>query len=177
MDQALLARSPPWLKWAAGELGVSEAADNARVLEYRALGKIQGIGHEREPWCAIFVNAAVEESGLPGTRSASSQSFRYSADFIQLRGSALGAICVDWRGSNPHSGIGHAGFYVGETMDHASIYTLGGNEGRQVQIEPLAKHSPNFGLIGFWWPKSVALPRIEVITVPAHAPAHQVSVD
>ena len=42
------------------------------------------------------------------------QSFRDNPNFVELDGPVLGAIAVYWRRS-PDSGLGHVGFYMGET--------------------------------------------------------------
>lgn len=166
------ANAPAWMKWAWSEIGIEEDEGNTGpdIRRYIAAAKC---GREGDPWCAIFTNAALETSGLPGTRSPSSQSFRHDEDFVQLEGPALGAIAVYWR-TSPTSGLGHVGFYAGERSRF--VWTLGGNEADMVQIEMLAKSAANFGLIGFWWPKSVALPVVAPIVVSADVPATQVSV-
>lgn len=164
--------APPWFASALHELGTREEPENRgpAIDRYIRLAKC---GQPGDPWCAIFANAMLEQNGLPGTHSAASQSFRHDFNFVRLVGPALGAIAVFWRRS-PQSGLGHVGFYRGETDNY--VYTLGGNEGDMVQIEPLHKESATFGLVGYWWPKSVALPNLNPITMPVSAPAHQVSV-
>lgn len=166
------ANAPPWLKWAWSEIGVEEELNNTGpdIRRYISYAKC---GHEGDPWCAIFANAALEASSIPGTRSPSSQSFRHDTDFVQLGGPALGAIAVFWRISK-QSGLGHVGFYCGERQRF--VWTLGGNEGDMVQIEMLAQAAATFGLIGYWWPKSIALPAIAPIIVSNDIPATQVTV-
>lgn len=146
------AGSPPWFQWALLEIGFHETGNNQGLERYIGLSKT---GAEGDPWCAIFANAALESVGVTGTRSPSSQSFRTNSNFVQLTTPALGCIVVFWRGSKT-SGLGHVGFYRGEGPN--SIWTLGGNENDMVQIEALAKNSASFGVIGYWWPKSVPLP-------------------
>ena len=106
--------APKWLKWAWNEIGIEEETGNTGpdIRRYIELGKC---GEEGDPWCAIFANAAIESSGLPGTRSPSSQSFRHDTDFVQLDGPALGAIVVFWRVSH-QSGLGHVGFKNGPKL-------------------------------------------------------------
>lgn len=164
--------NPPWFAYAAHEIGTREDPGNRgpAIRRYIALAHA---GNEGDPWCAIFANACLEASGIPGTRSASSQSFRFSPLFVPLKGPALGAIAVFYRGGR-NSGLGHVGFYRGETP--AYVYTLGGNEGDMVQIEPMAKVASTFGLVGYWWPKSVPLPVIAPVAMPIGAPKQQVSV-
>lgn len=164
--------NPKWFAFAAHEIGTREEPGNRgpAIRRYIALSHC---GTEGDPWCAIFANACLEASDIPGTRSASSQSFRHSQLFVKLDGPALGAIAVFYR-NGINSGLGHVGFYRGETG--SQVYTLGGNEGDMVQIEPLAKQAATFGLVGYWWPKSVPLPPIVPVLMPLGAPKQQVSV-
>lgn len=164
--------APTWLRSAWLEIGTHELADNRgpAIKRYISLAKT---GAEGDPWCMIFVNAMLESNGLPGSRSPSSQSVRHDPHFVQLSGPALGAIAVFWRISHA-SGLGHVGFYCGERGGY--IWTLGGNEGDMVQIEMLAKAASNFGLVNYYWPRSVVLPVIAAVPVSASVPSHQVSV-
>lgn len=147
--------APPWLVAARKEIGKREQPENKGpvVQHYIDLAKC---GEQGDPWCAIFCCAMLESVGIKGTRSPSSQSFRHSPDFVELPGPALGAIVVYWRGSKG-SGLGHVGFYEGEDS-RGYINTLGGNENDQVMKEYLNPHSAHFGLVGYYWPKSVPLP-------------------
>lgn len=151
--------NPAWFDWALKEVGQHELPENRGpvVRKYIALSHC---GEEGEPWCAIFANAALEANGVKGTRSPGSQSFRSSPDFVRLAGPAKGALAVFWR-TSLHSGLGHVGFYVSETPGY--VNTLGGNEQDAVRIELLAKAGAHFGLIGYWWPKAVAMPAIGVL--------------
>jgi len=162
--------APPWYTLAVNEIGTREEGDNsgAAIARYRQLAQC---GQDHDPWCAIFANAmfALCSPPLPGTKSASSQSFRTNSNFVPLTGPAFGAVVVFWRIS-PTSGQGHVGFYRGETVE--SVYVLGGNEGDMVQIEPMSKKQ----LIGYWWPKSVGLPTIAVTAVPPGTPKQQTKV-
>jgi uncharacterized protein (TIGR02594 family) len=162
--------APQWYKLATQEIGTHEEGNNsgAAIARYRQLAQC---GQDHDPWCAIFANAmfALCNPPVPGTKSASSQSFRNNANFVKINGPALGAVTVFWRGS-PNSGLGHVGFYRGETP--GSVYVLGGNEGDMVQIEPMSKNQ----LIGYWWPASVASPAIAKIAVPPGTPKQQTKV-
>jgi uncharacterized protein (TIGR02594 family) len=160
------ADAPNWFTLGLHEIGFHETGNNQGIGRYIAMAHCGGEG---QPWCAIFANAMLEQSGIHGTRSPSSQSFRSDPNFVQLSGPALGALVVFWRGA-PTSGLGHVGFYRGEDANH--VWTLGGNENDMVQIEALAKASASFGLIGYWWPKSVPLPKGGPIIMPAGSPVH-----
>jgi len=163
--------APEWYKLALKEIGTHEEGDNsgAAIARYRQLAQC---GANHDPWCAIFVNAMFalcKNPQVPVTRSASSQSFRDTANFKQLDGPALGAVVVFWRKS-PRSGLGHVGFYRGETNE--SVYVLGGNEDDMVQIEPMTKSQ----LRGYWWPTSISQPKIAKVVVPPGTPKHQTKV-
>ena len=170
---------PAWFTWAQHEIGVHETGNNQGIEKYISLSHCGALG---DPWCAIFANAALEATGTPGTRSPSSQSFRAHPAFVQLQTPAVGCLVVFWRISK-ESGQGHVGFYVGEDATHVS--TLGGNEDDAVRIEALPKSSATFGLIGYWWPKSVPLPsggsvlvasKPEPVIPVSTAPAHQTGI-
>jgi uncharacterized protein (TIGR02594 family) len=157
--------APPWFLWALHEIGFHETGNNQGIGKYIALAHT---GSEGDPWCAIFANAALEANSVPGTRSPSSQSFKTNANFVRLQTPSLGCLAVFWRGS-PDSGLGHVGFYRGE--DATDVWVLGGNESDMVQIEPLPKAGKTFGLIGYWWPKGVALPTTGPIILAADTPS------
>jgi uncharacterized protein (TIGR02594 family) len=158
------AGAPPWFQLALHEIGFHETGDNQGIDRYVQMAHC---GADGEPWCAIFANAMLEQAGVLGTRSPSSQSFRNDPNFVQLSGPALGAITVYWRGT-PNSGLGHVGFYRGE--DSSRVWTLGGNEDDMVQIEALPKSSGSFGLVGYWWPRSVPLPKSGPVLMPSGSP-------
>jgi uncharacterized protein (TIGR02594 family) len=160
------AEAPKWFQGALHEIGFHETGNNQGIGRYIAMAHC---GADGDPWCAIFANAMLEQAGVPGTRSASSQSFRNHPGFVQLSGPALGCVVVFWRGA-ADSGLGHVGFYRGEDADR--VWTLGGNENDMVQIEALPKSSGSFGLIGYWWPKGVPLPATGAVLMPMGSPIH-----
>lgn len=160
------ANAPAWFILGLHDLGFHETGPNLGIEKFIAQAHVGSLG---DPWCAIWTNAKLEQAGIKGSRSASSQSFRTHPDFVALPGPALGCIVVYWRGSKS-SGLGHVGFYVDETS--AAIRTLGGNESDMVQIEPLPKDGGSFGLVGYYWPKSVALPKIGAIPTPPGSLTH-----
>ena len=153
--------SPPWVELGLKDIGFHETGDNQGIEQFIEQAHCGELG---DPWCAIWVNAKLEQSDIPGTRSASSQSFRNNKNFVRLEGPALGAITVYWR-SAPTSGLGHVGFYMGETA--TQILTLGGNESDAVRQQ----FEPRVQLIGYWWPRSFALPTGGNIEVSASADA------
>jgi uncharacterized protein (TIGR02594 family) len=139
---------PSWVTVGLKDLGFHETGNNQGIEKFIAQAHCGKLG---DPWCAIWTNAKLEQSGIRGTRSPSSQSFRTDKNFVKLKGPALGAIAVYTRGK-PKSGLGHVGFYMGETK--TQVLTLGGNESDAVrqQFESKVK------LVGYFWPKSVTEP-------------------
>jgi uncharacterized protein (TIGR02594 family) len=154
------AAAPPWFQLGLHDIGFHETGNNLGIERFIAQAHTGALG---DPWCAIWANAKLEEAGIRGTRSASSQSFRSDPGYIQIPTPVLGCLAVFWRGSQG-SGLGHVGFYRGE--DAAHVWVLGGNESDMVQIEPLPKASAAFGLEGYWWPKSVPVPSGGPVIMP-----------
>jgi uncharacterized protein (TIGR02594 family) len=146
---------PLWVTNGLKDLGFHETGKNRGIEKFIAQAHCGALG---DPWCAIWANAKLEQSRVPGTRSPSSQSFRTNKNFVKLDKPSLGAIVVYTRGK-PSSGLGHVGFYMGETT--TQILTLGGNESDAVrkQFEPKTR------FVGYFWPKSVDLPTPGVIRV------------
>lgn len=156
-----LTASPAWFVWGLGELGIREIpgkANNDRIMAYRKIGKTPLSGDEsRVPWCAIWANAAFEQCGIRGTRSALARSF---LDWGQkLDKPALGAVVV--LSSARGTWSGHVGFYRGETADQ--VYLLGGNQNDSVSIAPFDKAR----IVGIRWPALVRVPRLGAIKIAA----------
>ena len=159
------ASSPAWYRWALAEAGVKEKpgrGSNPRILEYRTIGKTPLAGDDSDvPWCAIFVNAALEASGVKGTRSGMARSYERSTDFVKLKGPALGAVVTKWR-TSPKSGLGHVGFYAGHDTRGRVVF-LGGNQGDSVSR---ASFDPG-QVTGYWWPKGQPLPIVGQVNAGA----------
>jgi uncharacterized protein (TIGR02594 family) len=156
--------APKWFLGSLHDIGFHETGDNQGIEEFIAQGKTGSLG---DPWCAIWMNAKLEMAGIRGTRSPAALSFTRDPGFVQLDKPSLGCIVVFWRNSRA-SGQGHVGEYWGENDTH--VWVLGGNESNMVQVEALPKDSPTFGLIGYWWPKSVALPTGGPVIMPPGSP-------
>lgn len=146
---------PRWLTEARKDIGFHEKGVNLGIEGFINEGHT---GHLGDPWCAIFVNAKLEECGIPGTRSAMARSFENHKNFVELDGPALGAISTYWRGS-PKSGSGHVNFYAG-TDAHGHI-GIGGNQRDSVSAAymEMGRHT------GWWWPRGVMLPKIGPVHV------------
>lgn len=126
---------PKWLQRALAELGQSEIAGprhNARIVGYaRAIGaSADWIVDDETPWCATFVGAMLEATGIASSRSARAKSYlewgRPRADGESI----VGAICVFNRGRDPAAG--HVGFALSETAD--AVQLVGGNQSNTVSV-------------------------------------------
>lgn len=151
---------PPWMRAAIKEIGFHEIGENQGIEKYVVGGKTGGtVG---EPWCADFANYCLEIVGIPGTHSAMARSFSHHPNFVKLAGPAYGAVVVMWRGV-PNGTSGHVYFYKGETKD--GNIGLGGNQKDSVceQLQPRAR------VLGYFWPKSVPLPKIGPINIDSDA--------
>lgn len=170
-------KAPLWFKWALHEIGVKETPgghSTDRVIEYRKLGGFDLDGDDGSiPWCKIFVNAAMKQSGIPIRINAMARSIETDPNFVRLPGPALGAVASFWRISRKN-GSGHTGFYRGETLEY--VYLLDGNTQDDVGIGPVARNAASFGLVGYYWPKSIPLPVIGAIPIRAGQPIKNVSV-
>lgn len=154
MSNVYIENAPPWFKAAMKEIGTKEERDNRgpAIARYIKMGKCGSLG---SPWCAVFSNAMLESTSIPGTRSALARSYENSAKFEKLSQPIFGCIVTFWRGTRK-SGLGHVGFYNGEVGDYISV--LGGNEGDMVQVESYRRNSKSFGLSGYYWPKGIPKP-------------------
>lgn len=152
----IVAGSPAWLREAIKDIGFHEKGANLGIEDFIDEAHTGGLG---DPWCAIFVNAKLEEVGIPGTRSAMARSFETNKNFVRLSGPALGAVSTYWRGS-PSSGSGHVNFYAGTTPDGRHI-GVGGNQSDAVTAAymDMTRHT------GWWWPRSVPLPPIGAVRI------------
>lgn len=149
IDNTFLQYGPLWLRLAYHEIGTREVPPN-RGPAVRRYVQMAGCGQEGDPWCAIFANAMVRQSGFAGTGSAAALSFTDSENFRKLSGPALGAIIVFHRG-DPDESHGHVGFYRGELG--AYVWVLGGNEHDMVMIDCYPKESGEaWGIVGYYWP-------------------------
>lgn len=162
-----VAVEPDWLRWARAELGEREVPgkkSNARIIEYRTLGMTtddSGTEDGSRPWCADFVNASLEATGVHGTRSGMARSFERSDHFVKLSGPALGCIVTFWRESKA-SGKGHVGLYIGEAG--SKVRVIGGNQADAVSIASFSRGTAKFGVSGYYWPAGVPLPDIGAIS-------------
>ena len=138
---------PGWLAEAWQHLSVHElpaARHNPEILSfYKDVGHAE-IRRDEVPWCAAFVGACLERSGVRSTRSLLARSYLDWGERLPVP--CWGAVVVLSRGSDPNAG--HVGFYLGES-GHA-IVLLGGNQSNQVSVTAYDKSR----VLGFCWPEA-----------------------
>lgn len=128
------------LSLAASQMGFNERDQQAAIQDYLTTG-----GANLDPavtaWCAAFVNATLQQTGIQGTGSNMARSFM---DWGQpVTQPQEGDLAVFSRG-DPSGPYGHVGFFKGYD-DQGNIMVLGGNQGDAVSIAP---YSPD-RLLGF----------------------------
>nr|WP_314543027.1 TIGR02594 family protein [uncultured Massilia sp.] len=144
-----LAQPLPWMEEATRLINTREmigGGDNPRILDWAESLDLEYAGDE-VPWCGLFVGhcigATLPSEVLPNGLLLA-QSWRRFGDATTPR---RGAVMVFWRESR-ESGLGHVGFYVGESSD--AYYILGGNQGDSVCYIWM----PRQRLLDARWPKT-----------------------
>ncbi len=122
---------------AASMLGKSEHGDNESLKRYFNRTKLtRGMNPEQTPWCAAFVNVALNTVGLKGSGSNIATSFMNWGEPGTLEDLAPGDVLVVHRGKKPGEKGAHAGIATGKTqvIDGVTmIEMIGGNEGDKVK--------------------------------------------
>jgi uncharacterized protein (TIGR02594 family) len=122
---------PPWIGLARSYIGEREVkgmAHNPVVVGFWKLAKLGGIKNDEVPWCAGFVGAMLEASGIRSARSDSSRAYLKWGERMDVP--EYGCVVVFNR-----PGGGHVGFCVG-IDDLGRLLILGGNQGDAVSILP-----------------------------------------
>jgi len=133
-----------WIEKARANIGETEikgSQHNPLILQWWHEVKRGGITTDEVPWCAAFVGAMLEESGIQSTRFESAAS--YANWGIELQEPIYGCVVVFTR-----NGGGHVGFVVGQTED-GRLLVLGGNQGDMVCI----KAFPTDRVLAYRWPE------------------------
>lgn len=96
-------------------------------------------GKQGTPWCACFVTFALQQSGLPLLRTASSQAYkRYGSEiaWTSWENVRLNDIIVLTNMSETDKG--HVGFFRGYNPSTSSILMLGGNQSDTLKVSTFA---------------------------------------
>lgn len=155
---------PRWLTLARTQIGVREIkgpAHNPLIVEYWRAIKRGGIKTDEVPWCAAFVGAMLERSGIQSTRFESAKSFETWG--TQLAAPVVGCIVVFSR-----AGGGHVGFVVGQDSE-GSILVLGGNQSDEVNIRAFSRARAT----AYRWPSGEPVPSLSIPIIAAGAPTSE----
>lgn len=135
---------PPWLPVARGEQGIREITGpehSERVLQYHHATRLDASTDE-VPWCSSFVCWAMEQVGVPSTKSAAARSWlSWGYGLTNYR---PGAVVVLSR--PPSTSSGHVGFFVASS--EGKVHLLGGNQNNSVCV---AEYDAS-RVIGIRWP-------------------------
>ena len=149
---------PVWLVEARKNIGVQETKGGIHtpeVLKYWKDIRRGGIKDDETPWCAAFVGAMLERSGVKSTRFESAKSYLDWGQLLALP--VVGCIVIFTR-----EGGGHVGFVVGRDAK-GNLLVLGGNQGDEVNI----KAFPVSRVTGYRWPIDRPIPVVPLPTLGA----------
>lgn len=139
----------PWIKVATSLTGLKEvhgSQHNPEILQMWRDIKRGGIKSDEVPWCAAFVGACLERSGIQSTRFEGARSY---ADWGQkLEAPVSGCVVVFSR-----DGGGHVGFVVGQD-EAGNLLVLGGNQSDEVNVRAF----PRSRVTAYRWPSGLDIP-------------------
>lgn len=127
---------PKHLELARSFIGLQERPGAASAPEIDAM--FRDVGHPQykddTAWCAAFVGAVLERSGIPSTRKLTARSYSTWGTKVELRDIQPGDVIVTPRG-DPNGWQGHVEIAsarpVGDT-----VMCIGGNESNAVREQP-----------------------------------------
>ena len=134
---------PSWLVEARKHVGLMEvkgSQHSPEILQFWRDIKRGGIKDDETPWCAAFVGAVLERSGVRSSRFESAKS--YLEWGVPLRNPVHGCVVVFTR-----DGGGHVGFVVGRD-GVGNLLVLGGNQSDAVNIKAFSPAR----VAGYRWP-------------------------
>ena len=141
-------KEPSWLVEARKHIGLSEVKGprhQAEILQMWKDIKRGGIKDDETPWCAAFVGAMLERSGVRSTRFESAKSYlQWGRTLVDP---VVGCVVVFSR-----DGGGHVGFAVGRD-EQGNLLVLGGNQSDEVNIRAF----PVSRVTGYRYPEEVLL--------------------
>lgn len=138
-----------WLDEAQSFIGLREVKGPqhaADILKFWKDIKRGGIKDDETPWCAAFVGAMLERSGVQSTRFESARS--YEVWGVKLAQPVRGCVVVFSR-----EGGGHVGFVVGQDKA-GNLLVLGGNQSDAVNVRAF----PRSRATAYRWPADLPLP-------------------
>ncbi len=154
LQAARQAGSESWMKFAIGELGVSELPGpkcNARIGQYLKSANWAGPASDETPWSGAFVNWVFISAEIGELASDPMRNDSWLDWGEAIEEPRFGALAFVRRGENSRLSSGHlVGFYVGETGETVQI--LGGNIANSVKISAFDKER----VVGYRMPPGYA---------------------
>ncbi len=135
----------PWLDAAWSEFGtqaIPGPRTSVQVQSYYVAAGHPDVSGDDVAWCAAFVGACLERSGIRCSRSLAARSYLEFGTPIDT--ASYGAIAVFSRGSD--TALGHVAFVVGEAS--GGLVVLGGNQSNAVGVLTM----PRERLLSLRWP-------------------------
>lgn len=139
--------SAKWVNEAKKFMGLKEIKgeeDASEIVKFWADIKNSGIKDDETPWCAAFVGACLERSGLKSTCSGGSQSY---LNWGEVLVEPIKDCIVIFK----RNGGGHIGFVVGKDA-RGNIMVLGGNQSDAVNIKAFNPAR----VVGYRFPSGIA---------------------
>jgi uncharacterized protein (TIGR02594 family) len=115
------------------------------------------------PWCALYLNAVMEEAGLPLSGRPGSADLLRAASFLTY-GAVLDTPCVGAILVFKRPGGFHCGLYQGETLKAYRV--LGGNTSDCVSSAWIAQDR----CVGVRWPDPAVTPGSRLFLLPTGEP-------
>lgn len=144
------AEGPAWFRELHGLIGTHEGTARKPNPAVQKMFKDAGFPNIKDTtgvaWCAAGLNAVLERSGNPGSKSLAARSFLNWGEPCEPK---LGCIVVIWRVSK-NGWQGHCFLYAGETETH--IKGLGCNQSDSVTVALF----PKSRVLGYRWPRQVS---------------------
>lgn len=140
-----------WLAEARKHIGLQEikgTKHHPEIVQFWKDIKRGGIKDDETPWCAAFVGAILERSGIKSSRFESAKSYLQWGDLLTQP--VVGCVVVFTR-----DGGGHVGFVVGQDKS-GNLLVLGGNQGDAVNVRSF----PRSRVSGYRWPTGFMLPEV-----------------
>ncbi len=127
------------LEIALSQYGIREIVgkrDNPEVLKYFDILGYDGARLKDETaWCSAYINWCAITAGLPYSGKLTARSWLNVG--TKVTEPQLGDLVIFSRG-NPKGWKGHVGVFI--RKENGAIYTLGGNQGNQVNITPYTEN-------------------------------------
>jgi uncharacterized protein (TIGR02594 family) len=106
--------------------------DNPEIVQMFADVGHEWVKDDETAWCAAFVGAMLERSGLRSTRALNARSYLDWGEAVPIEDAKPGDIVVFWR-EDPNSWKGHVGFFSRDAG--GSLEVLGGNQSDAVNVQ------------------------------------------